>query len=233
MTLAKGQRMVLPVSQFTLDYKDVYTLDVPYAPPLELRQQVSDPQTAELVRLMTSPKVVHKIRLINGSAQPLTTAPALMLKEGKVLSQGMMTYTSKGGAVDITLTTAVDARVKKVDKEAKRTPDATFFNGNAFWRIDIDSTIELTNSGGKAIEIEVTRYVLGSVDKVGEGAKTERVNLLEEDGVASHARPLWWHYYSWPVWWGHVNGIGRVTWTAKLDPGKSEKLSYSWHYYWR
>lgn len=233
VTLKKGERMVLPVSQHALDYKDVYTLDIPYAPPAELRAQVSDPQTAELVRLMTAPKVLHKIRLRNGNAQPLTTAPALLLKEGKVLSQGMMTYTSKGGAVDVTLTTAVDVRVRKADKEAKRTPNAASFDGHSFWRADVESTVELTNQGGKAIEVEVTRYVLGNVDKAGEGAKAEMVNLLEDDGPVSHVRPAWWGYYSWPGWWGRLNGIGRVTWTAKLEPGKSAEQSYAWHYYWR
>ncbi len=232
VTLAKGQRMVLPVSQHTLDYKDVYTLDIPYAPPVELRQQVNDPKTAELVKLMTAPKVIHKIRLLNGNAQPLTTAPALLLKEGKVLSQGMMTYTSKGGSVDITLTTAVDVKVKKTDKESKRTPNASSFNGDSYWRIDIGSTIELTNSGSKPIEVEVTRFVLGNVDKAGEGAKAEMVNLLEdEEGLGN--RPMWWGYYSWPVWWGHFNGVGRVTWTAKLAPNQSAEQSYAWHYYWR
>ncbi|MBA4187950.1 MAG: hypothetical protein C0467_08015 [Planctomycetaceae bacterium] len=234
VTLAKGQRMVLPVSQFTIEYKDVYTLDIPYAPPTELRRQVTDPRTAELVRLMTAPKVVHKIRLFNGNTQPLTTAPAMLLKEGKVLSQAMMTYTSKGEAVDLTLTTAVDVKVKKHDKEAKRTPNASSFNGDSFWRIDIGSSIELTNSSGKPIEVEVTRYVLGNVDKAGDGAKAEMVNLLEDDdSFIGHTRPVWWGYYSWPSWWGHFNGIGRVTWTAKLAAGQSSEQSYSWHYYWR
>lgn len=234
VTLAKGQRMVLSVGQQTLDYKDVYTLDIPYAPPAELRKQVTDPQTAELVRLMSAPKVLHKIRLFNGSAQPFTTAPAMLLREGKVLAQAMMTYTSKAGAVDLTLTTAIDVKVKKNDKEVKRTPDAATFNKETFWRVDIASTIELTNLGNKPIEIEVTRYVLGNLDKAGEGAKAEMVNLLEDDdGLSIHARPAWWGYYSWPYWWGHFNGVGRVTWTAKLEPGKSAEQSYSWHYYWR
>jgi hypothetical protein len=234
VTLAKGQRMVLPVAQFTLDYKDVYTLDVPSVPPIELRRQVSDPQTLELVKLMTAPKVLHKIRLFNGTAQPLTTAPALLLKEGKVLSQAMMTYTSKGGAVDLTLTTAVDVRVKKTDKETKRTPNAASWEGNSYWKIEIGSTIELTNQSGKPIEVEVTRYVLGNIDKAGEGAKAEMVNLLEDDEAwAGYYRPAWWGYYSWPGWWGHFNGIGRVTWTAKLAPRESAELAYSWHYFWR
>lgn len=234
VTLPKGQRMVLPISQHTVDYKDIYTLDITYAPPLEIRRQVNNAQTAELVKLMNAPKVMHKIRLQNGTQQPLTTAPALLLREGKVLSQGMMTYASKGGSVDITLTTAVDIRVKKSDKESKRTPNASTFNGDAFWRIDLSSGIELTNQMTKAIEVEVTRYVLGNMDKASDGAKAEMVNVLEDDdGLSISHRPDWWGYYSWPVWWSHFNGIGRISWKAKLEPNQSAEQTYTWHYFWR
>src|SRR6266404_3674708 len=44
VSLKKGQRMVLPISQHTLDYKDAYTLDVPYAPPPELHRAQNNPQ---------------------------------------------------------------------------------------------------------------------------------------------------------------------------------------------
>lgn len=234
VTLAKGQRMVLAVSQQTVDYKDVYTLEVPYSPPLELRQQAHTAQTAELVKMMAAPKVQHKVRLTNGNVQPFTTAPALVVKDGKVLSQGMMTYTSKRATADLTLTTAVDVKVKKKDKEAKRTPNAQTHEGHAYWRIDIASSIELTNAGAKPIEVEVTRYVLGNLDKAADGVKAEMVNLLEDDDDTSvAARPAWWGYYAWPGWWGHFNGVGRLTWTAKLEPGQSSEQAYAWHYYWR
>ncbi len=234
ITLAKGQRMVLAVSQQTVEYKDVYTLEVPYAPPTELRQQARDANQAELVKLMTAPKVMHKIRLTNGNVQPFTTSPALILKDGKVLSQAMMTYASKRSTVDLTLTTAIDVRVKKKDKEAKRTPNAQNYEGHPYWRIDIGSSLELTNNGPKAIEVEVTRYVLGNLDKAADGVKAEMVNLLEDDDDTSvSARPPWWGYYSWPGWWNHFNGVGRLTWTAKLEPGQSNEQAYTWHYYWR
>ena len=234
VTLAKGQRMVLPISQQAIEYKDVYTLDVPYAPPAEMRRQANNAQAAELLRLMNAPKVMHKVRLMNGGQQPFTTAPALLLREGKVLAQAMMTYAAKGGSVDLTLTTAVNVHVKKTDKEAKRTPNAVTYNGEALWRIDIASGLEITNMGAKAIEVEVTRYVLGNVDKAGDGAKAEMVNLLEDDDAgAGISRPDWWPYYSWPHYWGHFNGIGRVTWTAKLAPKQTDTRTYEWHYYWK
>jgi hypothetical protein len=203
-------------------------------PPVDLRQQVHTNQTAELAKMMAAPKVMHNVRLTNGNVQPFTTAPALVMKDGKVLAQAILTYTSKGSTVDLTLTAAVDVRVKKKDKEAKRTPNAKSHDGHNYWRIDIESAIALTNYGNKPVEVEVTRHVLGNLDKADDKVKAEMVNLLEDDGGLSvSSRPAWWGYYSWPAWWGHFNGVGRITWTAKLEPGKSEEQSYAWHYYWR
>ena len=227
VTLARGQRMVLPVAQYSLAYKDVYTLDLA-APPAEVRNPSSDAQAGELAKLMAAPKVMHKVRLTNGAAQPLTTAPALVLKAGRVIAQGMMTYTPKLGSVDVTLTAAVDLRVKKVDKEAKRTPDAVKVDGNSFWRVDLTGTVAVTNAGAKPVEVEVTRHLLGTVDAVGDGAKSEQGNPLEDDN-----RPAWWGYYSWPGWWSQLNGVGRVTWTAKLAPGQTAEQTFGWHYFWR
>ncbi|MFL5342045.1 MAG: hypothetical protein ACJ8F7_18010 [Gemmataceae bacterium] len=233
VSLKKGQRMVLPVSQQTLGYKDAYTLDVPFAPPPELRHTQNNPQVAELLKLLHAPKVLHKIRLTNAGDQPLTTAPALLLREGKVLAQGMMTYTSRSGTVDLTLTTAVDVKVKKTDKELKRTPNAATFQNETFFRIDIDSTLALTNYGTQPVDVEVTRYVLGNVGSAG-NAKSEMVNMLEEDDyMPASAHPAWWGYYSWPHWWSHFNGIGRITWKKTLAPGQSVELPYAWNYYWR
>ena len=62
----------------------------------------------------------------------------------------------------------------------------------------------------------------------------DQMNLLEDDeGLQSAYRPGWYGYYSWPAWWSHFNGVGRVTWTAKLAPGQSAEQSYEWHYFWR
>jgi hypothetical protein len=233
VTLAKGQRMVFGVSQQTLDYKDVYTLDVGYVPPTEINRQI-DARLTELAKQMAAPKVMHKIRMTNSNVQPFTTAPALILKDGKLLSQGLMTYASKGGTADITLTTAIEVRVKKKDKESRRTANAANFNGDPYWRIDIASSLELINNSNKAIEVEVTRHVLGNLEKASEGVKAEMVNLLEDDdSTGASSRPSWWSNYPWPAWWSHFNGIGRLTWTAKLEPGKSNEQSYSWYYYWR
>ena len=101
VTLKRGERMVLPIAEFTLPYKDVFTLELPFGPPPEVRANLNNEQQRELARLFSAPKVMHKVRLTNNSKYPLTTAPALIIRAGRVLAQGMMTYTATGASVDL------------------------------------------------------------------------------------------------------------------------------------
>lgn len=234
ISLRKGECMVLPVTEFTLDYRDVYTLDLPIAPPQEMWRQHQGQQQAELARLFNAPKAIHKMRLSNASRTPITTAPAMIMSGGRVLGQGMTTYTPPGGRCDVEITTAVDIQVRKSEVESDRTPNALRWRGDAYERIEMKGTIGLSNLRGDAVEIEVTRHVLGEADAPGAGGRAERVNILEDGTyLRADATPSWWHSYSWPWYWHHLNPVTRFTWTVKLEPGKSVELPYAWRYYWR
>ncbi len=234
ITLKKGERMVLPVTQASLPYKDVFVLDIPFAPPPELRRTVNDPRVMEMLRLLHAPKVMHKVRLTNSAEQPLTTAPVLILKDDRLLAQGLMTYTARGASVDLSVTAAVDIGVKKSDKEVKRTPNAVTFEREQFWRIDLAGAITLTNHRQAPVEVEVNRFVLGNVGEANAEGQTEMVNALEDEGyMPASSQPAWWGYYSWPIWWSRFNGVGRIHWERTIEPGKSVDLTYTWHYFWR
>lgn len=236
VTLKKGERLVLPVANLSLPYEDVYTLHLPFAPPGDMQQQFNTQQQAELARLFHAPKVAHKARIRNQSDIPFTTAPALVSREGRVLSQGLMTYAAPGTSADVNITAALDIAVTKSDRETKRTPNALSFGGNNFMRIDLEGSIQLVNHKSKSVEIEVVRHALGHVDSADTNATVTMNNVFEGIDLASpaggDATPLWWRWASWPSWWSQVNGIGRIAWTVRLDPGKSVDLGYAWHYYW-
>lgn len=233
ITLKKGQRMVLPVCEATVKYKDLYTLDIPFTPPPEMRQFFHG-QQRELERLLAQPKFMHKIRLTNKTDFPFTTAPALIIQNNRVLAQGMMTYTAVGAATDLAVTTAVDLKVKKEDKETSRSPNAATWQGNQYGKIDLDGTIAITNYSGKPVDLEVRRNVLGKVVSADHGGKAEMVNVIEDEDVhAGELYPTWWSWYSWPSWWGQFNGVGKITWKTTLDPKQSIDLGYKWSYYWR
>ena len=235
VTLKKGQRMVAPITEFTLKYRDVYALDIPFSPPTEVwRNFNNSQQQSELARLFNSPKVMHKIRLTNSSEYPLTTAPALILRDNRLLAQGLMTYASPGADVDLDVTTAVDVRVKKSDNETKRTPNATNWQGDQYGRVDLNGKITLTSFAKQPVEVEVVRNVLGNASEADHDGKIEMVNIFEDASVGSGGPyPYWWGWFSWPWWWHHFNGVGRIRWTVKLELGQPVELAYAWNYYWR
>jgi hypothetical protein len=234
VSLKKGQRLAVRVSENTLGYKDVFTLDVPFAPPPEMGSHVQNPQQAALARLARTPKVQHKIRLTNVGTSPLTTAPALILNGDRAVAQGMMTFTAPGAVVDLSLTTAPDIAVTKSDKETRRTPNAAEWNGSHFGRIDLAGAIHLTNQRNRPVDLEVTRYVLGNIGNVEAGGVGEMINVFENGEFrAGGGFPEWWSGYGWPVWWTRFNGIGRITWTLTLAPQKSADLPYTWNYFWQ
>ena len=225
VSLKRGERLVLPIAEFTLPYKDVFTLELPFGPPPEVRGNLNNEQQRELARLFNAPKVMHKIRLTNNSKYPLTTAPALIIRQGRVLAQSMMTYTSTSASVDLPITVAVDFQVKKSEVESKRTADAMQENGNHYSRIDLAGKITITSHRTKTTELEITRYVLGAADSAEADGKVEKLNMFENGDYLAGG--------DYPYWWNSFNGIGRITWNLTLDPDQSKELAYQWHYFWR
>lgn len=236
ITLKKGERMVVPVQQYNVDYKDLYCLDIAAAPPPEVSQQLagrSDEKVAE------QNKVMHKIRLFNSTRQPFTTAPALVMVAQKndksdgaarteVLAQGMMTYASPGSNSDLTLTNAIDVKVKRDEREIERKADAVTWQDYKYARVNLAGSVSLTNYGNKPVAIEITRKVLGRLDTASTGGQMKMVNTVDELGL-----PGWWAHYSWPGWWAYMNGIGEFKWTRTIEAGKSIDVDYTWHYFWR
>jgi hypothetical protein len=225
--------MVMPVVKYELEYEDVYTLDLPFAPPPDVYRNFNSQQRTEVARLLSRPKVMHKIRLSNRSSYPLTTAPALIMRDGRLLAQGMTTYTAAGSSSDVTVTAAVDVKVDKTERETKRTPNAVRFAGSDYTKVELDGTVTLTNYRGGPVELEVTRHVLGNVDRCDHDGVVSSLNVFEDDSfLVQGDHPYWWSWYGWPWWWYHFNGIGKITWTLTLEPGEEASLGYAWHYFW-
>jgi hypothetical protein len=236
ITLAKGQRMTIPIATYKLPYTEIYTLDIPFTPPREIWRHFNSSQQRQLARMYRKPKVQHKIRLENKSEAPITTAPALILLNGRVLAQTMTTYTPIQGENDLKIGTAIDVTVEKSDEETKRTPDAATLRNTEFIRVDLKGTIELTNHKDKNVRLEVTRSVLGNVESANLDGTVKMLNVLEDDSFLPDTfedRPHWWGWYSWPWWWHHFNGVGSVEWSFQLESGQSRTLEYTWNYYWR
>lgn len=232
ISLKKGQRMVVPIGEYKLKYKDVYVLDLPFAPPPEVRERFNNDQMRQLAKLYNAPKAMHKIRISNTADCPLTTAPALILRDGRIIAQGMMTYTAIGAASDLDLTTAIDISVKKTDEETERIPNAVRWNNNQYFRSNLTGTISIKNNLAGTIELEVKRTILGTMDSANNDGKIIQKGGYEGEWLDPDSFPFWWSWYNWPYWWYHFNSIAQANWDLKLSPGESIELEYKWHYFW-
>ena len=231
LSLKKGECLVLPVAEFKIEYKDVYAVEIPMTPPREAQAGFSGRPTSELERLYQAPKAMHKIRLMNKTATPITTAPALILQSGRILAQGMTTYTSPGGSSDVEVTAALDLSVRKTESEKERVPNALTWQGNRYQQISLDGKLCLTNYRAVPVEIEVSRVVLGEVATPSHAGTVEKVNLMEDPKGAERTPYYGWYASYW--WWNQLNPVSRISWKVTVEPGKSTDLLYSWKYYWQ
>lgn len=233
VSLKKGQRMVIPIAEYTVPYSDIYAVDLSFAPPLEMRRNFNTNQHLQLAKLFHAPKAMHKIRLVNNAEYPLTTAPATILKDGRILAQGMMTYTSIGGTSDLEITTAVNIKVKNADKQTEATPNAAKWNGNSYTKINMVGTIELTNYGDKPVTLHVKRTVMGKIDTTANKGIVKQLGHGYDGFAFEGGTPFWWNWCNWPWWWYRFNSIGQTDWDIELQPKEEIKLEYNWHYYWQ
>lgn len=232
VSLKKGARMVLPVAETSVPYRDVYTLTIPFTPPAQLRAEMGLGPESPGSRPGATTRVLHKLRLTNTSLHPLTTAPALILLQGRVLAQGTMTYAAVGASTDLTLTTAVDIAVKRTDTETGRNANALTVDKVTYGRTDFSGKINLTNYKAIPVEVEVVRYIVGQADRAEANGEAVNVDPLMEEGLAE-ADQAGMRAFPWPSWWSRVNGLGRFRWTVAVPPGQTIELGYTWHYFWR
>jgi len=231
VTLKKGERLVMPVSTFELAYRDVYKLDVPFAPPMEVRQGLNSERVIELARQLAAPKARHVLRLKNGNDAPLTTAPALVFADGRVLAQARLTYCSKGREVDLEINPAIDVRVETAEREVRRDPGPIRLGDDNYGRVDVAGSITAWNGKSGPITLEVTRRVLGIGDDVGPDGKQQQLDLVQ----AWHQgpQPTWWGWWNWPHWWFAHNGFAEFRWQVEIASGATASLEAKWHYFWR
>jgi hypothetical protein len=232
ITLKAKDRMVLSIGEMTVDYRDVWKLDVAVAPPPEVWERYGS-STDALSRLLAAPKVRHEVRLANRGPAPFTTAPALVMQGAQVLAQGTMTYTPAGSSCDLALTTAIDILVQKNDQETGRTPNAVQWNHSGYLRVDLAGKVKLANRRQQAVDVEVRRAVYGKLDAVDASGAMMQANAYDDDAAADVGGGPFASFRSWFGSWSlALNGLGRASWTVHLEPGMETEVGCTWHYFW-
>jgi len=205
VTLRRGERSYVPLFAAAVPYTDLYTWDLPDFVDANDRYQVE---------IDAMPQVVwHAIKLTNSTEQPWTTAPAMTLKDGRVLGQSTLPFTPPAGTSRLPITQAVSIKAEQGEFEIERRRDATRFHSNSYDEVVIEGTLTLTNFKSEAVTVEVTKTLSGEVTST-DGAP-EVVRLAQ--GMR------------------RVNPRSRLTWTVTVpaDPQQVRTLKYQYRFYTR
>ncbi len=235
VSLAEGARMVLPLVSYESPVASVYTLDLPAEPPMEAIQRFNSSQQREIAEMLDRPAPRHVLRIKNENDRgyPLTTAPALVIKDGRALAQGLLTYTPEGASVDLKVGVAVDITVDTQEREINRVPNAMEWAGRDYMRIDNVVEIHMTNRKPHAVTVEVRKLALGLSDRVGQDGEATQLSIFDVDAWRGVDGGRWWRWYNWPYYWQRLNGATEFSWTVDLDPAETITLDAEWHYFWR
>ncbi len=231
ITLPRGGRLAVKVAEWRLRATEIHRLAIPAAPPASLVSSPDASAREELARLAALPKVLRYLRFVNDGAHPLTTAPASIFKEGRLLGQGLVTYTAIGGTSETALSVAVDVRVRRDDRIVETNVPAESRTVNRenviFRRSDVEGGITVTNLSPKPIELEVVREVYGAFDAAEDGTFL-RLNWFDVEDP-SRSDNAWWRRYGWGYYWRDVNGMGRAVWNRKIPAGGTAVFTAKWH----
>ncbi len=233
VTLGVGERMILPISVAEVPVEAVYKLTLPAAPPANAWSNFSTDQQRQIADLLDRPLARHVLRLTNTTDHPFTTAPALIVRNGKPLAQGLMTYTAKKGTTDLEVTDAVDIQIEVDERESGRDPKALVWDSNQYARIDFSASIELTNRKAYPVTVEITKHSFGLPTSASDGGEAAALGMFQDSSLWNGSPHHWWTNYGWPWWWHRLNGVSRFTWTVELEPGESLTRTAEWHYFWR
>ncbi|HUT34998.1 MAG TPA: hypothetical protein VNE39_16020 [Planctomycetota bacterium] len=226
ISLKKGERAEVHLLDVTVPYEHTYVWELPFLPPRELWRHINQDQQRQLTRALTGAKAMHKLRLSNTGQTPWTTGPATIFKDGTVLGQQLMTFTSAGNKVELPVTIATDLNTKKEETEVARKHNDLTVGTTNYTRVSLRSKLTVTSFKDREVRLVVRRKLIGTVDKASEGAKVTSFNPQEEGPDEAYS---WWYWW-WPGWMA-VNPFSEVSWEATLKKGEAATLEYDWHYH--
>jgi len=198
ITLKTGERGYYTVLKTNSEYSQEYTIDIPDNDRNNPRPAFGGPDQAPL-------DVWHTIKFKNTAGQPLTTGPVVTIKDGEVMGQDLMMYTSAGSEASVKVTKALEIHAEAAEEEVTRERGVLKIENRAvFDKVTVKGTIEITNNKPKAVQLRVSKVTSGEVTAANGGAVKKTPAGLRQ-----------------------VNPVSQIQWKPKLEPGKSIRLEYT------
>lgn len=190
-------------------YFPLFTTDVPYESVYDCR--ISPPQQTSGDRGDGfSEDVWHALRLSNNSKQPWTTAPATVTRDGLLLGQDTLYFTSLGGRTLLRFTKALDLRASSTEKELDRQRNVSY-RGTTWDLVTAEGKISLVNLKPVDVTVVVQHTVEGEIV----ANPQEAALSLTQSGITAD------------------NPTANLSWDIKIKPREAAQLTYTYKRYVR
>lgn len=184
VTLAKGERALYPILEEVVPLRHLYRWAIPDDGNDERRAY------GAARRASTADQVWHSIALTNRGTTPWTTAPALVVSNGKPLAQDTLAYTAAGGRGEVKLTLATDVAVEREEREVERKPRDLERSGYSYDAVIVEGTLTIRNFKRVPVTVDVTKNVEGQTILREPEAKVTR-RAVEPKAVNPSERLEW------------------------------------------
>ncbi len=201
VSLMKNETGYYPLFTETVPYTEFYEWRVPdyiqegWFQPSSRRDEILPPE-----------EVWHSIRLTNTMAMPWTTAPAQVTKDGQLLSQDTLKYTSPSALATVKITKAMGIATDQIEAETVRDPKPVYLFRWIYERITVTGTLKVTNYTTERVPLEIVKTLSGTVMKTS-----------PEANDVTLARGMRW-----------LNPTHELTWSIELVPGETKEATYTY-----
>ncbi len=180
ITLKKNERASLRLFSLTVPASEVFEWTLNDAPNTTQRylDYSGNSNSTPLLQDLSS-KVWYALRLKNQTGMPWTTAPALSFREWKPMGQDMLSFTPVGGENILRITPATEViGTHKLEEKARVQADIRYAGSTySFDLITVEGTIKLKNIKKEAVEVVLTRNLIGDVVSATDAGKISREGL--------------------------------------------------------
>lgn len=213
ISLKKNERASLRLFSLTVPATEVFEWTLTDAPETQRKYlEYSGGTTSSPLMQDLSSKVWYALRLKNQTGMPWTTAPAMSFREWKPLGQDMLSFTPIGGENILRITPATEVIGTHTLEEKTRQQTELRYGGSnyTFDLITVEGKIKLRNIKKEAVEVVLTRNLIGEVVSATDAGKISREGLNLQS----------------------VNPNSVVKWNLSLPPGEKE-IRYTYKIYVR
>ncbi len=202
--LKKGDRAYYILFRAEAPYERLYTWDV---------DDSIENDTYRALPTGGEPEDIWQtIKFKNTASQPFTTGAASVFRDGQIVGQDMMHYTTAGAETSLKVTKSLDIRARRTEEELTRQKAALTIPGvGPFDLITIKGSLDVENLKADSINLRIRKQLTGEVVATDGAPKVTK--------TATGIR--------------QTNPQSQLEWTIPVPSTKHVKLTYTYRVYIR